>query len=141
MRLHKDAERKEERMRARRRHAEGETEAAANLTCHPGGNTLQDRLHSMAANARSSSSGSSAMSSSGGAPSAAFYKRQEAAWQRRGERVKQKRPSDEDELKECTCKRQPWLCTKLWCLKVGDASSVLVCQDRKSSCAAQQTPI
>jgi hypothetical protein len=111
LRLFREAQYKDERMRERREHQEEEIDAAAH---HARAQAMQDGTAQ-----RSSGGGSrrSAGGSSGGCdgPSAAFYERQKALLERRKQREAQRRPSDEDELEECVCE---WLqegsCMLLW---------------------------
>jgi hypothetical protein len=111
LRLHLDAQEKDERMRQRREHQEEEIDAAAR---HAGTATLQTRTAQ-----RSSGGGSSSRraGSSGGGdyPSAAFYERQQALVERRKQREAQRRPSDEDELEECVCELLAASSYSKWC--------------------------
>jgi hypothetical protein len=100
LRLHREAQHKDERMRERREHQEDETDAAAR---HARAQAMQDGTAQRSSGGGSRSAGGS---SGGDGPSAEFYERQQALLERRKQREAQRRPSDEDELEECVCE---WL--------------------------------
>jgi hypothetical protein len=103
LRLHREAQYKDERMRERREHQEEEIGAAAR---HARAQAMQDGTAQRSSGGGSRSAGRSSGGGSEG-PSAAFYERQQALLERRKQREAQRRPSDEDELEECVCESQP----------------------------------